>query len=162
MKIGTLDPEQCKNKTLDEIVKEIIIPDFEKEKAKIKEENLKARKPETYEELMSILTTEHIDTFKDITLEAQLDKFIDEKEEYNEAENCINKARELADMFIVAAGIARFAPRFVDAFLVPCLIKKIEASDDYTKGIIFDLALEKSLINKERKWDKKEGKYQHI
>lgn len=116
---------------------------------------------ETWEELLAILKKEHEETFKDINLEAQLDKFIDEQEEYENAENCLEEAREMADMLIVAAGIARFAPRFVEKFISPMLDKIIEESDDYSKRLVAQLALEKSLINKERKWDKKGGKYQH-
>lgn len=116
---------------------------------------------ETWEELLEILKKEHEETFKDVTLEAQLDKFIDEQEEYENAENCLEEAREMADMFIAAVGISRFAPRFVEKFISPMLDKIIEESDDYSKRLVAQLALEKSLINKERKWDKKGGKYQH-
>lgn len=116
---------------------------------------------ETWEELLAILKKEHEETFKDVNLEAQLDKFIDEQEEYEESENCLEEAREMADMFIAAAGIARFAPRFVEKFISPMLDKIIEESDDYSKCLVAQLALEKSLINKERKWNKNGGKYQH-
>lgn len=116
---------------------------------------------ETWEELLEILKKEHEETFKDVTLEAQLDKFIDEQEEYENAENCLEEAWEMADMFIAAVGISRFAPRFVEKFISPMLDKIIEESDDYSKRLVAQLALEKSLINKERKWDKKGGKYQH-
>ena len=161
LKVGKLNSEDCENKTMKEIIETVIMPDIMKKEKKSREENIEARKPETYGELMAILTKEHTETFKDITLEAQLDKFIDEQDEYEDADNCLDEAREMADMFIVAAGIARFAPRFVEKFVVPVLIDKIEDNEEFTKGIITRLALEKSLINKERKWDKKGGKYQH-
>lgn len=126
-----------------------------------KEENIKNRKPQTYGELMTILTKEHEETFKDITLEAQLDKFMDELEEYKAADNPLDEARELADMLIVAAGVARLAPRFAKEFMVAKIVDIIEEAEEYGSGIIAHLALEKSLINKNRDWTKKGGKYQH-
>lgn len=128
---------------------------------RVEEENIKNRTPKTYGELMAILTKEHEETFKDITLEAQLDKFMDELNEYKRADNPLDEARELADMLIVAAGVARFAPRFAREFMVEKIIDMIEEEDEYGKGLITYLALEKSLINKNRDWTKKGGKYQH-
>ena len=46
----------------------------------------------------------HEQTFPDATLEGQLEKFEDERVEYGESESL----EELADLFIVACGIARF------------------------------------------------------
>lgn len=157
--------KDCENKTIKEIVETVIMPEILEQREKDSVKNIEARTPETYGELMSILQKEHEETFKDITLEAQLDKFIDEQQEYEEADNCLDEARELADMFIVAAGVARFAPRFVKNCLAPFIIDKVEARKEFGKGIITCLALEKSLINKQRKWKKistKSGiKYQH-
>ena len=149
IKMGKLNSEDCENKTMKEIIETVIMPDIMKKEIKNREENIAARKPE------------HTETFKDITLEAQLDKFVDEQHEYEEAEGCLNEARELADMFIVAAGVARFAPRFVEECLIPLLDDTVREREEFSKEIIIDLALEKSLINKQRKWEKKGGKYQH-
>lgn len=126
-----------------------------------KEENIKNRKPQTYGELMAILTKEHEETFKDVTLEAQLDKFVDELDEYKEADNPLDEAREVADLFIVAAGVSRFAPRFAKEFMVDKIIDMIDEEKEYGRGLVTHLALEKSLINKNRDWSKKGGKYQH-
>lgn len=126
-----------------------------------KKENIENRTPEKWSELVDILVKEHEETFKNITLEAQLDKFVDEHEEYMEANNPLDEARELADKIIVAAGIARFAPRFVKKYLIPTIVDDIEDSDEYGNGLITQLALEKSIINKNRDWSKKDGKYQH-
>lgn len=101
--------------------------------------NIKNRKPVNYNELMAILTKEHEETFKDITLEAQLDKFVDELEEYNEAENPLDEARELADLFIVAAGVARFAPRFAKEFMVDKIIDMIDEEDEYGRALLLTL-----------------------
>lgn len=124
-------------------------------------ENVVNRTPEKWSELVDILVKEHEETFKNITLEAQLDKFVDEHEEYMEADNPLDEARELADKIIVAAGIARFAPRFVKKYLIPTIVDDIKGSDEYGNGLITQLALEKSIINKNRDWSKKGGKYQH-
>lgn len=126
-----------------------------------KEENIKNRKPQTYGELMAILIKEHEETFKDITLDAQLDKFMDEVEEYEAADNPLDEARELADMLIVAAGVARFAPRFAKEWLTHRVVDEIKDGGEYGCGLVTYLALEKSLINKNRDWSKKGGKYQH-
>ena len=126
-----------------------------------KKENIENRTPEKWSELIDILVKEHEETFKNVTLEAQLDKFVDEHDEYMEAENPLDEARELADKIIVAAGIARFAPRFVKQYLMPAIVNDIKDSDEYGNGLITQLALEKSIINKNRDWSKKGGKYQH-
>lgn len=78
-----------------------------------------------------------------------------------EAENPLDEARELADKIIVAAGIARFAPRFVKQYLMPTIVNDITENDEYGNSLITQLALEKSIINKNRDWSKKGGKYQH-
>lgn len=161
VKMGELNLDEHGGMTLKEMMDKVIMPDIEKDQKKDREERIKNRKPETYEELIEVLRKEHAETFKDITLEAQLDKFVDEGEEYQEADNCLNEARELSDMFIVAAGISRFAPRFVEKILIPFLANQVNKHDDFDKGMIIQLALEKSLINKNRKWSNKGGKWQH-
>lgn len=145
---------------LKDVIETVIMPDIMKKEKKSREENIEARNPKNFGELIDILKKEHEETFKDVTLEAQLDKFVDEQQEYENAENCLEEARELADMIIVAAGIARFAPRFVDEVIKPYIGEKI-GEENNLNSIIAYMALEKSLINKERKWDKNGGKYQH-
>ena len=152
--------KDCENKTIREIIQENILPDLKEYKNSQKEDRIKKRQPGNFNELIEILKKQHKETFKDITLEAQLDKFVDEQEEFEQAENCLEEARELADMIIVAAGIARFAPRFVEKVLKPYIEKEI-GKENNLNSIIAYMALEKSLINKERKWSKKDGKYQH-
>lgn len=153
---GKLNSEDCENKTMKEIIETVIMPDIQKKA----ENRIGHREPKNFDELIEILKKEHTETFKDITLEAQLDKFVDEQDEYEEADNCLNEARELADMIIVAAGVARFAPRFVKEVLKPYICQKM-GEEENSNSIIAYMALEKSLINKQRKWEKKGGKYQH-
>ena len=156
MKMDELNLEEHGDMTLKEMVDKVIVPDIQKEV----ENRIGHREPKNFDELIEILKKEHTETFKDITLEAQLDKFVDEQHEYEEADNCLNEARELADMIIVAAGVARFAPRFVKEVLKPYLRKEM-GEDGRLNSIIAYMSLEKSLINKNRKWEKKGGKYQH-
>lgn len=78
VKMGELNLDEHGGMTLKEMMDKVIMPDIEKDQKKERDERIKNRKPETYGELMAILTKEHTETFKDITLEAQLDKFIDE------------------------------------------------------------------------------------
>lgn len=156
IEMGKLNEKECENKTMKEIIETVIMPDIQKKA----ENRIGCREPKNFDELIEILKKEHTETFKDITLEAQLDKFVDEQDEYEEADNCLNEARELADMIIVAAGVARFAPRFVKEVLKPYICKKM-GEEESLNSIIAYMALEKSLINKQRKWEKKGGKYQH-
>lgn len=160
IEMGKLNEKDCENKTMKEIIETVIMPDIMKKEKKSREENIEAREPKNFGELIDILKKEHEETFKDVALEAQLDKFVDEQEEYKNAENCLEEARELADMIIVAAGIARFAPRFVYEVILPYILRNIGDEEDIYSVICY-MALEKSLINKERKWNKKDGKYQH-
>lgn len=156
--------KNCENKTIKEIIQENILPDIKKMKKNEVDERIKKREPENFNELIEILKKEHEETFRDITLPAQLDKFVDEQEECEKAPNCLEEAREIADMIIVAAGIARFTPRFVEKVIKPYINEKIGKSDELHSLICY-MALEKSLINKERKWKKistENGvKYQH-
>jgi hypothetical protein len=156
--------KDCENKTIREIIQENILPEIEKKSNSEKEKRIKERTPEKWSELVEILKKEHTETFKDITLEAQLDKFVDEQQEFINADNCLEEARELADMIIVAAGIARFAPRFVDEVIHPYIQRKI-GDEEKINSVICYMALEKSLINKKRKWKKLSTvngvKYQH-
>lgn len=106
------------------------------------------------------LQKDHVKTFKDIDLYSQLDKLCDEFDEYLEAENALDIAREYADMIIVIVGIGRFHPRLAYEYLMTNLIKQI-IDDDFDIELVLQLALEKSDINKKRKWKKLNGKYQH-
>lgn len=156
--------KDCENKTIKQIVQENILPDIKKRYNSEKEERLKNREPKNWSELIEILKKEHTETFKDVTLEAQLDKFVDEQQEFIDADNCLEEARELADMIIVAAGVARFAPRFVEKVIKPYIQRKI-GDEEKINSVICYMALEKSLINKKRKWKKLSTetgvKYQH-
>lgn len=107
----------------------------------------------------------HEQTFPDATLEGQIEKFKDEYEEYYEADkkDAYGKATlmELADLVIVACGIARFN-----------LVQGLDAFDDALNIInhascffvedVDEAVQEKMAINRKRKWGKGKGNYQHI
>ena len=107
----------------------------------------------------------HEQTFPDATLDGQLQKFADEYEEYYEADkkDSYGKAAlmELADLVIVACGIARFD-----------LVQGLDAFDDALHIInhascfcveeVNEAVQEKMQINRNRKWSIGKGIYQHI
>lgn len=91
----------------------------------------------------------HEDTFKDATLEGQIDKFMKEWQEWQESRDIY----ELADMYIVACGIARFdSVLAIDYFFDISVIG--------TKGLQ-EAVDEKMKINRQRKWNFENGQYQH-
>lgn len=101
----------------------------------------------------------HEQTFPDATLEGQIEKFDDELSEYGESE-CLE---ELADLFIVACGIARF--NFIEA--LPCFAKVERLLKLWEKISVsrraFEIVVNKKMqINRKRKWGKQGNSYQHI
>jgi predicted house-cleaning noncanonical NTP pyrophosphatase (MazG superfamily) len=101
----------------------------------------------------------HEQTFPDATLEGQIEKFGDELSEYGESE-CLE---ELADLFIVACGIARFD--FIKA--LPCFAKAERLLKVWEKISVsrraFEIVVnEKMQTNRQRKWGKIGNKFQHI
>ena len=102
----------------------------------------------------------HEQTFPDETLGGQLLKFAEESKEFEEAQNL----HELADMFIVACGVARFSQMdAVDCFYrIRKSLKKWRTLERY--GInVFQMVLdEKMAKNRRRVWKKtSEGCYHH-
>lgn len=113
-------------------------------------------KNETIETIMQW----HKETFPDATLEGQVDKFVDEQVECTNAKNADEKIDELADMFIVACGIGRFSQQ--DFICDISLIK--ELMDQHNISCVrLEAAVNKKMeVNRQRKWGKRDGKYQHI
>ena len=107
----------------------------------------------------------HEQTFPDATLEGQLGKFRDEKLEYEEedSKDVFSKATlmELADMFIVACGIARFdLLEGLDAFEE--VLHWINNCSCFEVPDVMEAVQEKMKINRKRKWSKGKGNYQHV
>lgn len=100
----------------------------------------------------------HEQTFPDATMEGQCDKFREELDEYIKEPS----AYELADMFIVACGVARFD--YVRAALCFSTVWEVyqKASFIFIKSD-FDKAInEKMAKNRKRIWNKTaEGTYHH-
>lgn len=101
----------------------------------------------------------HEETFPDCTLDGQLEKYQEEQREWVESGN--NDISELADMFIVACGIARFD-------LWEGLVALSDVYDWYEETVDLDFkdlmkAVNKKMaINRKRKWGKQGGLYKHI
>ncbi len=91
----------------------------------------------------------HETTFPDATLKGQIEKFMAEWREWEQDRDI----SELADMFIVACGIARFnSVLALDYFW--------EISHIGTEGL--SEAINKKMeINRQRKWNFQNGQYQH-
>lgn len=100
----------------------------------------------------------HKETFPDATIDGQKAKFEEELKEYNEAVNM----QELADMFIVACGIARFdsvaaLEFFAVVFKALCTWKIIGAW-----GVLQTVIDDKMSKNRKRVWNKTDdGRYHH-
>lgn len=99
----------------------------------------------------------HADTFPDATLDDQLEKYQEEQREWVESGE--KDITELADMFIVACGIARFdlwegAHAIWDVY---------EWMDDgrVSPKKVFKTVDKKMKINRKRTWHKENGLYKH-
>lgn len=101
----------------------------------------------------------HKQTFPDATLEGQIKKFNEERDEYKQTPTFF----ELADMFIVACGISRF-----DSILALDYFKEVHKKLQRKKWLYFnakDLFIEiiniKMNTNRRRQWNKVGGLYKH-
>ena len=113
----------------------------------------------------------HAETFPDATLQGQAQKFQEEKKEYLAATNIKDKTEELADVFIVGCGIARFDMMFAAAvfsYVNQEYIKMYKIVSRATTPLmmaknLFEEAINKKMEkNRKRKWHKGNGVYKHI
>lgn len=113
----------------------------------------------------------HEQTFPDATLEGQTQKYIDEKKEYQAATTVAEKNEELADVFIVGCGIARFDIMFAMAIFSYvnqefAKLYGITGKDTtllMTSKVIFENVVSMKMEkNRQRKWSIGKGTYQHI
>lgn len=102
----------------------------------------------------------HKETFPNATLEEQEHKFLIEFDEYIEAIGKDEQTKELADMQIVACGIARFNRERSQVLTNKILkyAKKFRHNLDDLDAAI----QEKMAINRKRQWHKVNGEYRHI
>lgn len=101
----------------------------------------------------------HETTFPDATLMGQEEKFEKEYKEYKESGK--KDILELADMFIVACGVARFPNGSGSAIL--CFVRtsnELEKSN-FTGDELQEAVDKKMEINRQRKWNFENGVYQH-
>lgn len=99
----------------------------------------------------------HETTFPDATLEGQIKKFKVEYFEYRMSNP--KDITELADMFIVACGIARFD--YIKSFSCFTLIDEILESSSFIDADFMKAVDKKMEINRNRKWKFENGSYQH-
>lgn len=99
----------------------------------------------------------HANTFPQATLVGQLEKFYEERMEYEEAKRP-HKLEELADMYIVACGICRF-----DAYLGAEAMAEMDSLFTHHDKRNIKKAIDKKMaINRQRQWGCKDGYYKHI
>lgn len=97
--------------------------------------------------------------FPDATLEGQKIKFKEELEEYNEDVTM----QELADMFIVACGIARFDSIVALEYFAVVFKALSEWKIVGAWGVLQEVVNEKMEKNRKRTWKKQDnGAYHHI
>lgn len=103
----------------------------------------------------------HEEIFADATLEDQINKLLEEYDEFESAETEEDMITELADMFIVVCGIARFSTS--DALFYFHQIDH-ELGQSNISLEEFSAAVEKKMEkNRKRTWAKQEnGSYHHI
>lgn len=96
-------------------------------------------------------------TFPDATLEGQIKKFYAERDEWYKSGS--KDTLELADMFIVACGIARFST----ATALDCFSEVMrEANYAEIPLETLEKAIEnKAIVNRSRTWNFENGQYQH-
>ena len=106
----------------------------------------------------------HEQTFPDATLDGQMDKFQQELKEFAatlEPDADYNHLlEELADMYIVACGVARFSiERALSCFTVVNAFKDLYRLCSFELEEMVD---KKMAINRQRKWSIGKGNYQHV
>ena len=98
--------------------------------------------------------------FPDATFVGQIGKFEDELQEYFNATNHRDRIKELADIFIVAMSICRF--QLDEGLYYLQQAWKIYEGSPYSLGNVCYNIQEKMKTNRSRKWEKKDGRYQHV
>ena len=103
----------------------------------------------------------HKQTFPDATIEGQEQKWEDEREEWeNTSSGTPDELFELADMVIVCCGIMRFDYAKGFNYLAATMDKLCVTPLDGEE--LWGAIENKMQINRNRKWDKGNGSYQHI
>lgn len=97
--------------------------------------------------------------FPDATLYGQIEKYNTEFEEYFGANTDSDKLKELADVFIVAFSISRFdigeGLYYIDDAW------QLYSDSPFSLDEVVEAIENKMAINRQRKWKKQNGQYQH-
>lgn len=103
-----------------------------------------------------------IKTFGDnITMEGQIQKWIDERKEFEETSSMTpDELFELADLVIVSANIMRFD--FKTGFHYLAETFKLLAITKYSGEELWNAVEKKMTTNRSRKWIVGKGNFQHI
>ena len=111
----------------------------------------------THESILSIAQW-HQQTFPDAELVDQITKFDEEYNEYRHDPSF----EELADMFIVACGIARYDTTTAMGYFF-IVSSELENRKEIAASVLFGLAIDKKMAkNRERTWEKTpQGNYHH-
>lgn len=103
----------------------------------------------------------HEESFPDVTLNGQFEKFKEELREYMAAQTDEEKLFELADMAIaVMGGIRRFDEEYAKELIF--MVYEDATEDGFDMMELWDAIQKKMEINRRRKWTKKEGQYKHV
>ena len=100
----------------------------------------------------------HAETFPDATLEGQIEKYVEEQNEYIESD--YKDIKELADMFIVACGVARF-DMCEGLYYIADVFDWFNEDATISWDDLFKAVSEKMTVNRQRTWHKEEGLYKH-
>lgn len=96
-------------------------------------------------------------TFPDATTIGQIKKFKEERAEWSASNN--EDIAELADMFIVAAGIGRLDP--MEAMYQMEIVARELYDSRYATRDLRAAVAAKMKINRERRWRSENGQYKH-
>lgn len=122
-------------------------------------EHIELEQGDTFSTLFEKVSKVHEQLFPDATLESQCAKFDEEYEEFENADG-IDVCLELADCFIVAAGIYRFSKGlgdFIGKLITLTLNKNQELRASLAVAIVT-----KMNKNIDRQWNNTDGYYKHV
>lgn len=120
---------------------------------------IKLEEHDTFSTLFDKVVEVHKKLFPNATLESQCNKYDEEYEEFDKAEDGEDICFEFADLFIVAAGIARFS-KHLGEHIGKLLVQSLD-DNLYLRKSLADAIVNKMNKNIDRKWDIKNGLYKH-
>lgn len=120
---------------------------------------IKLEEDDTFSTLFDKVVEVHKKLFPDATLQSQCDKYDEEYEEFEHAEDGEDICYEFADMFIVAAGISRFN-KHLGEHLSKLMVRSL-GDNDKMRMDLANAVVAKMNKNIDRKWDNVDGFYKH-